>query len=107
MHPPATNPINADTSQLAVCSVLVVIFGVLIMALRLAQGEYLMAIGAVWAANGLTLIFHALYWGRHGLSPGYKAAVVVQAVLTILPLCFGKFGLALIFLMLGGELRFW
>ncbi|QJI39562.1 hypothetical protein HKK52_01050 [Pseudomonas sp. ADAK2] len=107
MQPPVSDPIKRDYSPLTVGSALVVIFGLLIMLLRIAQQNYLMAIGVVWVANGLTFVLHVLYWRRYGLSDGLKVAVVFQGLITIAPLLAGQFGVALIFLMLGGELRFW
>jgi uncharacterized membrane protein HdeD (DUF308 family) len=107
MHQPVSDPIKRDYSPLIVGSALVVFFGLLLMLLRIAQEEYLMAIGAVWLANGLTMILHVLYWRRYGLSSGFKIAVVTQGLITIAPLLLGEFGLTLIFFMFGGELRFW
>ncbi|MBP5070165.1 hypothetical protein HUS81_19600 [Pseudomonas chlororaphis] len=96
-----------DHSLLIVWSVLIAFFGLLIMLLRIAQQNYMMAIGVVWAVNGLTMVLHALYWRRYGLSKGCKVAVVIQGVLTIAPLLFGELGLLMIFFMFGGELRYW
>ncbi|MGE7955384.1 hypothetical protein ACQKQA_02095 [Pseudomonas sp. NPDC089530] len=107
MPKPASGLIKPDHSLLLVWSALIAFFGLLIMLLRIAQQNYMMAIGAVWAANGLTMVLHALYWRRYGLSKGCKVAVVIQGVLTIAPLWFGGGGLLLIFFMFGGELRFW
>lgn len=107
MHLPTSDSNKPDHSRLAVASVLVVIFGLLFMVLRITQQNYMMAIGAVWVANGLTMVLHALYWQRYGLSGAYKVAVVAQGLITIAPLLFGQSGLALILFMLGGEIRFW
>ncbi len=107
MPTPAPQPVSSGPSRLLVASSLVAIFGVLIMLLRIAQQNYMLAIGAAWVANGLTMIFHVLYWMRYGLSGACKAAVILQIVITAAPLFFGSFGMALVFLMTGGELRFW
>ncbi|MFJ4195896.1 hypothetical protein [Pseudomonas sp. NPDC089534] len=90
-----------------VTSFLIVFFGLLLMLLRIAQQEYVMAIGAVWVANALTMAVHALYWKRHGLRGALKIGVVAQFAITVAPLLFGKTGLALVLLMLGAEIHYW
>ncbi|CAI8861892.1 GGDEF domain-containing protein [Pseudomonas chlororaphis] len=107
MPKPASGLMKPDHSLLIVWSALIAFFALLIMLLRIVQQNYMMAIGAVWAANSLTMVLHALYWRRYGLSKVCKVAVVIQAVLTIAPLLFGELGLLMVFFMFGGELRYW
>ncbi|WP_202368794.1 hypothetical protein [Pseudomonas sp. MWU318] len=107
MQSPITDPIDAGRSRLLVISFLIAFFAVLLMVLRIAQQNYIMALGALWVANALTGILHTVYWGRHGVSGGFKAAIVFQLLLTVAPLFFGNLGIALVFLMLGGEVHYW
>lgn len=107
MQLPTTDSISPGRSRLLVVSFLIVFFALLFMLLRIAQQNYIQAAGVLWVANLLTLVLHAVYWGRYGLAVGYKVAIVTQVVLAIAPLFFGKFGIELIFVMLGGEVRYW
>jgi hypothetical protein len=104
---PPANSIEPSPSRLLVASFLIAFFGLLLMALRIAQKNEIMAIGAIWVANALTMVLHVIYWKRYGLSVGFKIAVVVQIVITILPLLFGNLGFMAVLLMLGGEIHYW
>ncbi|WP_460370535.1 hypothetical protein ACOYXF_02575 [Pseudomonas sp. Tul1A2] len=106
-HMPPANSIKSGPSRLLVVSFLIVFFGLLMMALRIAQKNEIMAIGAVWVANALTMVLHVFYWKRYGLTVGFKIAVVIQIVITILPLLFGNLGFMAVLLMLGGEIHYW
>ncbi|NUA30519.1 hypothetical protein [Cupriavidus basilensis] len=102
-----SDPVTTGRALLGVGSLLILLVGVLLLVLRIAQQNYMMALGVVWVANGLTMILHALSWWRYGLSRRWKVAVVLQGLLTIAPLLLGEYGLVLIFFMLGGAIRFW
>lgn len=102
-----SDPVTTGRALLGVGSLLILMVGVLLLVLRISQQNYMMALGVVWVANGLTLILHALYWWRYGLSRRWKVAVVLQGMLTMAPLLLGEYGLVLIFFMLGGAIRFW
>ncbi|WP_285420915.1 hypothetical protein [Pseudomonas sp. efr-133-TYG-5] len=104
---PPANSIKSDPSRLLIVSFLIVFFGLLMMALRIAQKNEIMAIGAVWVSNALTMVLHVIYWKRYGLSVGFKIAVVIQIVITILPFLFGNLGFMAVLLMLGGEIHYW
>jgi hypothetical protein len=107
MQQPTADSTNPGQSRLLTASFLICFFALLLMALRIAQQNGIMAVGAVWGANALTALLHALYWKRYGVSNGFKIAIVIQLVLTILPFCFGSLGVMAVFLMLGGEIHYW
>jgi hypothetical protein len=106
MQPPTQNSTTPGQSRLLTASFLIVFFCLLHMALRIAQKNEIMAVGAVWVANALTMVLHVIYWKRYGLSVGFKIAVVVQIVITILPFLFGNLGFLAVLLMLGGEIYY-
>ncbi|MBK5376257.1 hypothetical protein JFT81_16645 [Pseudomonas sp. TH43] len=107
MQQPSTDSTTPGQYRLLVVSFLIVFFGLLMMTLRIAQKNEIMAIGAVWVANALTMVLHVIYWKRYGLSVGFKIAVVIQIVITILPFLFGNLGFMAVLLMLGGEIHYW
>lgn len=107
MQRPTAESTNPGPSRLLIASFLIVFFGLLLMALRIAQKNEIMAVGAVWVSNALTMVLHAIYWKRYGVSGGFKIAIVIQIVLTILPFCFGSLGIMAVLLMLGGEIHYW
>ncbi|TDV44059.1 hypothetical protein EDF87_111164 [Pseudomonas helmanticensis] len=107
MQPPTRNSTTPGQSRLLTASFLIVFFCLLLMALRIAQKNEIMAVGAVWVANALTMVLHVIYWKRYGMSAGFKIAVVIQIVITILPFLFGNLGFVAVMLMLGGEVHYW
>ncbi|MFW9078042.1 hypothetical protein ACOI9X_01985 [Pseudomonas sp. P2757] len=107
MQKPVRHSATPGHSRILVASFLIAFFGLLLMALRIAQKNEIMAIGAIWVANALTMVLHVIYWKRYGLSVGFKIAVVIQIVITILPFLFGNLGFMAVLLMLGGEIHYW
>ena len=104
---PSTESTTPGQSRLLTASFLIAFFGLLLMALRIVQKNEIMAVGAVWFANAITMVLHVIYWKRYGLSVGFKIAVVIQIVITILPFLFGNLGFIAVLLMLGGEIHYW
>ncbi|MBH3408719.1 hypothetical protein I5P86_26985 [Pseudomonas glycinae] len=107
MQQPTTESTTPGQSRLLTASFLIAFFGLLLMALRIAQKNEILAVGAVWVANALTMVLHVIYWKRYGLSVGFKIAVVIQIVITILPFLSGNLGFIAVLLMLGGEIHYW
>lgn len=107
MQQPSTESTTPGQSRLLTASFLIAFFGILLMALRIAQKNEIMAVGSVWVANALTMVLHVICWKRYGLSVGFKIAVVIQIVITILPFLFGNLGFIAVLLMLGGEIHYW